>query len=432
MTPDVHHSEAVRRAPKPVARLVGTIAAISAGGAAVAAVAGFAGLAYAVARFVVTPAKSHHERLRVVAVDRGSATVSLESTPDTRLPGRYGFHFDDGRGYARLGDVISDDGRIVVRHIEAVDEGDLSKARRGGFLGWYYRRPADLGLPFTDVEIATPIGPAPAWLVPPVDAVPTHDEMSDRWAVVVHGRGVVRAETLRGVPAFREEGYATLVVSYRNDGEAPHSDDHRYGLGLTEWADVEAAVDYAVEHGATSVVLMGWSMGGALVLQTALRSKHRGLIDGLVLESPVVDWRTVLTYQGDHLHLPRSVQRAVFRILGGARLSTITGQSTPIDFDALDLVLGATKLTAPILLLHSDDDGFVPSTASRALAEARPDLVDIESYSVARHTKLWNVDPERFDQRIRGWLRALPARSSAAPSSGRTATRGRRSAADRG
>lgn len=415
----------VARSParRSVGHIIGTVAAISAGGAAVAVGAAFVGLTYAVAKFVVTPAKGRHERIRILSVDRTAGTVALTSTPDTRLPGRYGFTFDDGRGYARLGEILHDSGEVVVRRIDAVDDGVLSAAKRGGLLGWYYRRPADLGLPFTDVEVATPIGPAPAWLVPPIDAVPGDESLGGRWAIVVHGRGVVRAETLRAIPSFREAGFASLLVSYRNDGEAPSSDDHRYGLGLTEWADVEAAIGYAVEHGATDVVLMGWSMGGALVLQTLLRSKHHGVIRGLVLESPVVDWRTTLRYQGDHLHLPTPMQDIVLRILGGPRLSAITGQASPIDFDALDLVKGASKITVPILILHSDDDGFVPSTASHALAEALPDLVEFEVFHVARHTKLWNAEPERFDRTIREWLSRLRR------ASGRRARSGRPSAA---
>ena len=58
----------------------------------------------------------------------------------------------------------------------------------------------------------------------------------------------------------------------------------------------------------------------------------------------------------------------------------------------------------PILILHSDDDGFVPSTASRALAVARPDIVTYEAFEIARHTKLWNYDRARWEGAMRSWL----------------------------
>ena len=59
----------------------------------------------------------------------------------------------------------------------------------------------------------------------------------------------------------------------------------------------------------------------------------------------------------------------------------------------------------PVLILHSDDDGFVPSSASHALAAARPDLVELQSFETARHTKLWNYDQQRWTRAIEDWLR---------------------------
>jgi len=399
-TPVVAHGR--RRASRVAAFVVGVSTAATAVGLAVAV----AGLTLGVARYVVTPPRRRSEKVEILACEGG--LVSLASDADTRLPGLYSFWFDEGRGHARLGDVVSDDGRVVVRHVESVDEGDLTTAQRGRITGWYYRDPAEAGFDFDEVEIDTPVGPAPAWLVPASrrsdagDTAPTED----RWMIGVHGRGVQRAETLRSLAAFHATGYTSLLVSYRNDGEAPPSIDGRYGLGDTEWADVDAAVQYAVDRGATSVVLMGWSMGGATVLQTYLRSELSGVVGGIVLESPVVDWRTTLRHQAAAMHLPEPMQRAAMRILQSPRLSPMTGQAAPIDLDALDLVAGAASLDVPILVMHSDDDVFVPPTASHALAAARPDIVTLEVFAVARHTKLWNVDPARFDRVIAQWLGA--------------------------
>ena len=83
---------------------------------------------------------------------------------------------------------------------------------------------------------------------------------------------------------------------------------------------------------------------------------------------------------------------------------TSTGAGSAIPFRRLDVLARAAELRHPILILHSDDDGFVPSDASHDLVVARPDLVELDVFSVARHTKLWNHDQERWTGRITRWL----------------------------
>lgn len=94
----------------------------------------------------------------------------------------------------------------------------------------------------------------------------------------------------------------------------------------------------------------------------------------------------------------------VYAMIGSNWGRRFTGLQKPIDFRRLDFVARANELSLPILILHSDDDGYVPSAASRALAAARPDIVTLESFNTARHTKLWNYDPERWNSAIRRWL----------------------------
>jgi alpha-beta hydrolase superfamily lysophospholipase len=404
-----------RRTPAAVA---GLVVSVSVGGTVVAASLALAAGAVTMARKVVTPARRRPDDVRVLGHDPVGATVTLAANADTRLPGRYSFWFDHGRGHARLGEVVQEEPGRVVRRVEAVDEGDLATARAGRIGGWLWRSPRDAGLTVEDVEVDTPVGPAPAWLVPGPDGT------DGPWMIGVHGRGVTRAETVRAAPVFHRAGLTSLLVSYRNDAEAPRSPDGRYALGDAEWADVEAAMRWAVDHGATSIVLMGWSMGGATVLQAVTRAEHRDRVVGVVLESPVVDWRTTLRYQGTAMRVPRVVQELAMRLLQSPRASRLSGRAEPLDLDRLDLVERAGLLRVPVLVLHSDDDGFVPSTASHALAAARPDIVQLEVFAVARHTKIWNYDPERFEAVIAEWLGRLPRATVRTGRSGRPSSAG--------
>lgn len=391
----VDSRRAAMRAPSP-ALLAGVRAALAVLGAALGVV--LSGLAFAslrMARRVVTPATRVPDT-RILALDTAAQTITLGRTPDTELPGRYGLFTSGTEDYIKLGSVLGEDATSVKRKLLTQIGAQTRISADAAFSGWYYDHPEELHLPFTSELIGSPVGPCPAWLFPAGEG--------DVWVIQVHGRGTTRAECLRAVPVFHAIGITTLVVSYRNDGEAPRSRSGTYALGATEWRDVDAAVGFARRRGARRIVLMGWSMGGAIALQLELGSAHRDVLAGLILESPVVDWRVVLGYQAKLLHVPAAVTSLAIGALQTEWAAPMTGSGGAIPFDRLDAVSRAAELRHPILILHSDDDGFVPSDASHDLVVARPDLVEMQVFEVARHTKLWNYDQERWSDSIRGWL----------------------------
>jgi len=366
------------------------------GAALVALLAALTFTSVRVARMVVTPAGRVPDT-KILALDTSAQTITLSRNPDSRLPGRYGLFTTGTEQYVKLGSVLAEDATSVKRKLLTHVGADSHLSQDAAFSGWYYARPEELHLPFTSELIGAPSGPCPAWLFPAAVE-------SDIWVIQVHGRGTTRSECLRAVPVFHELGITALVVSYRNDGEAPRSRAGTYALGATEWRDVEAALGFARRRGARRVIVMGWSMGGAIALQLVLNSPHRDLVVGLVLDSPVIDWRVVLEYQARLLRLPRPVTDLAVEALQSDWATAVTGTGAPIPFDRLDVVSRAAELQHPILILHSDDDGFVPSDASHGLVAARPDLVELQVFEVARHTKLWNYDQERWSDSIRSWV----------------------------
>ncbi|WP_353828337.1 alpha/beta hydrolase family protein [Agromyces sp. SYSU T0242] len=389
----------LERTMGPVGAVLGGIAIL--GGAFLAASAATAVL---FARRVVTPETQQEDDIRIERTDLAAGEVVLGGSDLARMRGRYGLWFEHDSGYARVGDVLHDDGHRVRRVVESVDFGRLDRAGRGRMSGWFHLGPWEVSAHYENVMVPTRLGPAPAWFVPATDDA---GATSGDWVIQVHGRGARRPEGLRGVEPAAEAGWSTLLVSYRNDGDAPASEDRRYGLGGTEWEDVVAAVHFAVERGARRIVLMGWSMGGSIALQTVLRSAEvRERLVGVILESPAVDWPDILRFQGRAMGLPDELGGAVARVLSAPIAGTLTGLAAPIDLEALDAVARADELDVPILLMHSEDDGFVPIDGSRRLAEVRPDLVQFEVFEGARHTKLWNHDPRRWSMLVRDWLAA--------------------------
>ena len=351
-----------------------------------------------VARRVLTPDRQRPDDTEILAVDDDSVTLGI--TAETVVPGRYGLWLDGAEGHCRVGDVLEVDeeaGR-VRRELLDVDFGRLAP----GFARWnqyYYGSSPDrsLGLPTRHVSVLTELGPMPAWVV-------EAEHPTTRWAILVHGRGARREEGLRAIKPLRESGINVLVPSYRNDAGAPRGPDGRYNLGLSEWRDIEDAALYAVQQGARELVLMGWSMGGAIVLQTLDRSWLTGHVSHVVLDAPVIDWNDVLAHHAHKHGVPAPVGTLSRTLMGKRWARRLVGVHDPVDVAKTNWVARADELRHRILLIHSVDDEFVPIGPSERLAEARPDLVRFEPWVTARHTKEWNTDPERWETALREFV----------------------------
>ena len=353
------------------------------------------------ARKVLTPDELQPDD--VVVLGHDDDTVTFAVGPDPVVPGRYGLWLDGGLGHARVGEIVAEDGDSVTRRLVAVDRGVLEVGTARWNQYYYWDRPSvSLELPDEDVSVLSDVGPLPGWLVRPAGRGRSRD-----WAVLVHGRGARREETLRAVPVLREAGWTSLVTAYRNDRDAPTGPDGRYNLGLSEWRDVEAAMAYAVSHGARRIVLFGWSMGGAVVLQALDRSPLADRVAGVVLDSAVVDWGVVLRHHGRIHRVPRPLVRVATDLMGASRGRRIVGVREPIDVALTDWVARAGELHHPMLVIHSDGDDFVPIGPVVALAGRRPDIVRFERWQVARHCREWNYDSARWERVVREFVTDL-------------------------
>lgn len=213
----------------------------------------------------------------------------------------------------------------------------------------------------------------------------------------MHGHNAARHEGLRVLPTLRRAGLPTLVIAYRNDPGAPPSKDGLIHLGATEWRDLESAARHAIRDGARSFVLLGDSMGGAIVSQFIHESPLAARVRALVLDAPVLDWSAVLD-QAEERGLPgllaTTTEWAVSARIG-------------LDWSAFDQIARRRDFRMPILLFHGTDDHTVPISSSAAFARALPELVTYHRVAGAGHVESWNVGPARYERRVRAFLARL-------------------------
>lgn len=359
--------------------------------------AGGAALGWGIARKLTAPIGPRDFDLTVRGVEQadGQSRLVLDRTQGTEAQGVYNLWFERG-GWVQLGSEVDDLGpKFIARTITGVADGFSPRA--GDLASWsgiYYASPADAGLERRDNIIVTPVGHAPAWRI---------DGDLSTWAIHIHGLGSSRAGTLRGVRVATELGYTSLVVTYRNDGEGPHFGNGRSTLGVTEVEDVDAAIGYAIRRGAERIVLFGWSMGAAITLQLAQRAEYRDLIVGLVLDSPVLDWRSVIQANCKRAGLPSSAGALAVPWLMKEWLACMVGLPTVLPLDDFNWVKRAHDLDIPTLILHGTHDDSVPIATSKRLRDQRPELVTLESFE-AGHTLNWNTDNERWHNTAANWL----------------------------
>lgn len=338
--------------------------------------------------------------VEVVAVDDDAGTVTLAATEGDLVDlARVGFWTPDTT--LDLGEVVATGDGTVTRTATVVDGDDPQVGDLGGATAVVWRGDPQvaLGLDFEEVVVDGPTGPLPAWQVPGDDTA--DGEVADgTWAVLVHGRGASREEMHRTLRTVHAAGIDALVVSVRNDPDAAQDPDGWGRYGDAEWEDLQAAVTYLVaEQDATTLVPIGSSQGGSIVLSWLRRGDHVDRAAGAVLVSPLVSMRGTLDLQARNRDIPGAI---IPPLLWSTRL--LADLRADMDFAQLEHAERAASYDTRMLITHGTADSTVPFADSVTLSEARPDLITFEVYDDVEHVREWNTDPERFDADLAAFL----------------------------
>lgn len=331
--------------------------------------------------------------LTVAALGAGQVTLAVNDQTDLiygrwKSDGVYGIEWDGG--YARTGAIVELSADQVTRELIPV-RGELAVGLAVHMEEYAFDGdPLQAhGIPFEVVTITSDLGDFDAWVVVGDDAT---------WVIYTHGKGASREEALRTLQVVDRLGMTSLAITYRNDVGAPESDSGFYDYGLSEWVELEAAVRYAVDHGAEDVVLVGYSMGAGIAMNFLYESDLADEVVAVILESPMLDFSDTINFGGERRGLPGFLT-VTGKFVGGLRFG--------IDWDALDYVSRADELDSPVLVFHGDEDRLIHRRSSERFAAARPDLVTYELFQGAGHVRSWNDDRARYEAAVVDFLEDL-------------------------
>lgn len=236
------------------------------------------------------------------------------------------------------------------------------------------------GYAFETIRYETELGEAEAWLVPA-------EEPSSLWAIFLHGIGGIRENGYRQLAILHDAGVPVLMITYRNDRGAPTAPDRFFSFGLEEWRDLGAAIDWARSNGAERLVLVGESMGAAIIGQYLRNVPEAVPIVGLALDAPALDLPAIVRAGAQRLHAPLAgvlvaIGLAIWRLVRpDLRLAV-----------AIDAVV---RFRGAVFVAHGADDPLVPVALSDALAAARPGLDFLRAASDV-HLGAYDADPEGY------------------------------------
>src|ERR671920_1724601 len=219
------------------------------------------------------------------------------------------------------------------------------------------RTPADVGLDYREVVLRSSDDLSlHAWWV--------GREGTSRAAVLVHGWGGDRSDlhVVQTALVYHRAGFNVLMLDLRAHGE---SEGDRITVGYREARDVRGALSWLERRGfdPEDVVLHGWSMGGAAVLQAAPGTGVAAVVE----ESAYADLPPLLRERiPDVSGLPPFFTPGIF-LVGQYLLGIDPWAVRPVEEAEL-----LSREGVPVMIIHSRDDEVVPFGHAERLAKAHP------------------------------------------------------------
>ena len=191
----------------------------------------------------------------------------------------------------------------------------------------------------------------------------------------------------------KEAGRNILLIDERCHGD---SEGHTITFGILERKDVMGWIAYVNERfGNIPIMLSGVSMGAATVLMTAeleLPDNVKGILADCPYDAPSNIIKKVL---GTDMGMPVKLVYPLIR-LGGILYGKF-------NLDAASPMEAVKNSKVPILLIHGDDDRFVPYQMSCNIHKASPDKIEFHTIHDAGHAMNYVRAPEQYTRIVQAF-----------------------------
>lgn len=207
--------------------------------------------------------------------------------------------------------------------------------------------------------------------------------------LVFHGyRGYVFRDCAGGFALAGKLGFNILAVDQRSHGK---SDGCVITFGIRERQDCLSWIRYARQRfGAEKpLILSGVSMGAATVLMASELDLPENVVC-IMADCPYSSPSAIIRKVASEMGYPDLIAYPIIRL--GARLF---GGFCLTESSATNAV---KRATVPILMIHGEDDRFVPCDMSREIYENCKDVAQLHTFPNAGHGLSYLVDPRRYEK----------------------------------
>lgn len=189
-------------------------------------------------------------------------------------------------------------------------------------------------------------------------------------------------------------GHNVLLIDERAHGR---SEGSTISFGILERMDLLEWVNYAVSRFGNDVriLLYGVSMGGATVLMASELDLPVN-VKGIIADCPYAKPLEIILYVGERTAFPNWLIKP-FAILS----AKIYGGFDLLETDAVRAVKN-TKV--PVLIIHGEDDRYVPCQMSEPVALANPQMVHRVTFPGAAHGISYLSDTPKYHKLVKEFV----------------------------